>query len=55
MADDDLTPLHDARSNPCVGARRLLIAVGHANDEILRSAGERGGRDNSTALVVGMA
>ena len=38
MADDDLTPLHDAQGHPCVAARRLLIAVEHANDEILREA-----------------
>lgn len=38
MADDDLTPLHDPRGFPCVGARRLLIAVEHANEEIFRTA-----------------
>lgn len=38
LADDDLTPLRDSRGYPCVGARRLLIAVEHANDEILRIA-----------------
>lgn len=38
MQDDDLTPLHDARGYPCVGARRLVIAVEHANDEIFRTA-----------------
>ncbi len=38
MADDDLTPMHDATGRRCVGARRLMIAVEHANDEILRSA-----------------
>jgi protein phosphatase len=38
LADDDLTPLRDARGYPCIGARRLLIAVEHANDEIFRIA-----------------
>ncbi len=38
LTDDDLTPLRDSRGYPCVGARRLLIAVEHANDEILRIA-----------------
>jgi PPM family protein phosphatase len=38
LADDDLTPLRDSRGYPCVGARRLLIAVEHANDEIFRIA-----------------
>lgn len=38
LADNDLTPLRDSRGYPCVGARRLLIAVEHANDEILRIA-----------------
>jgi serine/threonine protein phosphatase PrpC len=38
LTDDDLTPLHDARGYPCVGARRLLIAVEHANQEIFRCA-----------------
>lgn len=38
LEDDDLTPLHDPRGYPCVGARRLLIAVEHANDEIFRTA-----------------
>ncbi len=38
MADDDLTPVHDQEGRRCVGARRLMIAVEHANDEILRSA-----------------
>jgi protein phosphatase len=38
MQDDDLTPLHDSRGYPCVGARRLLIAVEHANEEIFRVA-----------------
>ena len=38
MEDDDLTPLHDASGHPCVGARRLMIAVEHANDEVLRTA-----------------
>ncbi len=38
LADDDLTPLHDPHGYPAVGARRLVIAVEHANDEILRTA-----------------
>ena len=38
MEDDDLTPLHDARGYPCVGARRLVIAVESANEEIFRCA-----------------
>ena len=38
LADDDLTPLRDSRGYPCVGARRLLIAVEHANDEIFKIA-----------------
>jgi protein phosphatase len=38
MADDDLTPVHDANGHPCVGARRLLIAIEHANEEIFRTA-----------------
>jgi protein phosphatase len=38
LTDDDLTPLRDSRGYPCVGARRLLIAVEHANDEIFRIA-----------------
>ena len=107
LADDDLTPFRDANGKPCVGARRLVIAVECANDAIFRTAAsnpsqrgmgttvaalhfadgfanlchvgdsriyrirngedfrgacaelialanERGGRDNSTALVVGV-
>jgi protein phosphatase len=38
LADDDLTPLRDQHGHPCVGARRLVIAVEHANDEIFRAA-----------------
>jgi serine/threonine protein phosphatase PrpC len=40
LADDDLTPLRDSRGYPCVGARRLLIAVEHANQQIFRIAEE---------------
>jgi protein phosphatase len=38
LADDDLTPFRDAEGKPCVGARRLVIAVECANDLIFRSA-----------------
>jgi len=38
LADDDLTPVRDSRGHPCVGARRLLLAVEHANEEIFRIA-----------------
>jgi protein phosphatase len=38
LADDDLTPFRDAQGKPCVGARRLVIAVECANDLIFRSA-----------------
>jgi len=38
LDDDDLTPLRDSRGYPCVGARRLVIAVEYANEEIFRIA-----------------
>ena len=38
LADDDLTPFRDASGKPCVGARRLVIAVECANDAIFRTA-----------------
>jgi PPM family protein phosphatase len=38
LADDDLTPFRDADGKPCVGARRLVIAVECANDLIFRNA-----------------
>ena len=38
LADDDLTPFRDANGKPCVGARRLVIAVECANDAIFKNA-----------------
>ncbi len=38
LADDDLTPFRDADGKPCVGARRLVIAVECANDAIFKNA-----------------
>lgn len=54
LIDDDLTPLHDAHGYPAVGARRLVIAVEHANDEILRTAAENDQRRGMGTTVAAL-